>query len=112
MDYILDFSTRESRQKFYQSREWYTLRLFMLRQKPLCEYCLKKGIIKQAIACDHKRDIKFAPHLRLEPSNITCLCTECHNRKTSREAANSELDYELYNKKWTIDIKEFNKKPK
>ena len=107
-----DFSKREARQKFYHSKEWKILRNFMLSRQPLCDHCLKKDRITVATEVDHIRDIKDAPELRLSMNNLRTLCQSCHNTKSARDHSESELDLEILNRKWNINVEDFNKKDK
>ena len=98
-----NFQTRKERQDFYQSKEWSIIRKFMLSRNPLCEFCIQNDRIKPAEAVDHKRDIIDAPHLRLDPSNLQCLCASCHNKKSAIEASGSEKDLKIVNRKWNVE---------
>ena len=100
----LDFNTREGRQAFYQSKEWRILRRFMLSKEPLCDHCLNKDRITPASEVHHKRDIQYAPQLRLDVNNLTTLCKECHSKITASESSNSIKDMNLLNRKWVLDV--------
>lgn len=78
----------KERQELYQSRQWKDLRKKLQMERPLCENCLKKGIIKPMEECHHKLS-PFAPGITEEEKyrrafdekNILCLCKECHIRE-------------------------------
>ena len=76
---------KAERQAVYNSSTWKTLRDEKLRQKPLCECCLKKGIIKVALDVHHKvsfmstNDPVERYRLAYDLDNLQSLCRECHN---------------------------------
>lgn len=76
---------RESRNKeidsFYRTKEWRRLRLVALsRDKHLCQWCKKKGILKQADVVHHVIEITEDWSQRLALDNLVSLCHLCHNR--------------------------------
>ena len=90
---------RESRNKIYQSVFWKKIRQAKLLQQPLCELCLKKGVITPAVDVHH--DISFINNsgmidfsLAYDFSNLISLCKECHSKihsqygKTNGEVKN------------------------
>ena len=60
------------------------LRQAYLMEHPLCELCLKKGIIKQAEQVHHIRPILTGKNelesiqLAIDKKNLMALCCECH----------------------------------
>jgi len=63
--------------------KWRRLRLWYIRQNPLCENCLRVGVTRQAADVDHVRPFNGRDDvLRLDVSNLMALCRACHNRKT------------------------------
>ena len=98
-----DFSKKENRNAFYLSGEWRSLREYVLMKQPLCVHCLSKGLVKAANVVDHKADIAVRPEWRLNFDNCQSLCKECHDKKTWRDAVNSELDMEILNRRWKIE---------
>jgi 5-methylcytosine-specific restriction endonuclease McrA len=78
-----DFSSPEVRTTFYQSKEWQKLRRFMLQMNPNCQKC---GGYSNTV--DHIIDIAVDPSKRLDPNNLRCFCTSCHNRRTSSSDRN------------------------
>ena len=100
----LDLNTREGRQSFYRSKEWKTLREYMLRSNPLCEKCLEDLIITPATDVHHIVDIKYKPHLRLDINNLQCLCDKCHKEITISEFTNTESANKPVNKVWNTKI--------
>lgn len=76
---------RESRQKIYQSAEWKKLRLAKLQQDPLCELCLSKGIVTEAVDVHHidsftKYDGTKKLALAYNYANLLALCKQCHQK--------------------------------
>lgn len=75
----------KERQMLYQSKRWKELRKKLQIERPLCENCLKKGIIKPMEDCHHRlspfqkgitEDEKY--RRAFDESNIMCLCRDCH----------------------------------
>lgn len=69
------------------SKRWHTLREAYIYAHPLCEECLKKGILDSvATEVHHKQPIgtgrTFADKQRLafDPGNLESLCHECHKK--------------------------------
>lgn len=69
---------------FYQSRKWRTLRALKLQKDPLCEECMRKGMLVSAQMVDHIIPINKggAP---LDLNNLQSLCNHCHAVKTARD---------------------------
>jgi 5-methylcytosine-specific restriction protein A len=57
---------------------WKKLSERVRAEQPLCEVCLERGIATAASEVHHKVSIEQAPWLRMERSNLTCLCNGCH----------------------------------
>ncbi len=103
--YKIDWSLRETRQKFYKSPEWKMIRNFVLSKKPLCVHCQNKGIITVATEVDHIIDVSDDPARRLDITNLQGLCKSCHSLKTSQNQANSEKDLTPLSPTWDSNIK-------
>jgi len=58
--------------------QWNRLSQRLRAERPLCEVCLVHGMVKPSTEVHHKLSIEAAPHLRLEPNNLMCLCNDCH----------------------------------
>ena len=69
---------------FYQSRRWRSLRALTLQKDPLCEECMRKGVLVPAQMVDHIVPINKggAP---LDLNNLQSLCNHCHAVKTARD---------------------------
>ncbi|WP_227002045.1 HNH endonuclease signature motif containing protein [Pediococcus damnosus] len=70
---------------FYHSTAWKKLSYQYKLANPMCEACLKRGIIRQADIADHVVPIKQDWTKRLDYSNLESLCQYCHNDKTESE---------------------------
>lgn len=70
--------------KYYNSKAWRTIRNSYIRNHPLCEICLSKGIVKPAEQVHHK--IEFLSgitederwKLLTDTTNLLSLCIKCH----------------------------------
>lgn len=86
---MLDVSTPEARRKFYNSMAWRNLRDEILsRDNFECQWCKAEGKVSTRfntiIEVDHIKELEHYPELAMEPSNLRCLCKECHNKRHNR----------------------------
>lgn len=75
------------KKKFYNSKVWKDLRLFIInRDLPTCKRCGKLILDKQKLHVDHIIEINEKNYLdktiTLNPDNLQILCQKCHNHKT------------------------------
>ena len=56
----------------------------MVRDKWLCQVCLRKGKFTEATECDHV--IALANGGDDKPSNLAAICGPCHVRKTLEDS--------------------------
>ena len=74
-------------QKIYNSKLWKKLRLYYIKQHPLCVECLKEGKIKLGEEIDHIKDISSGKDydeklaLALDIDNLQTLCKTHHHKK-------------------------------
>lgn len=72
--------------EIYNSREWRELRILKLRANPLCEECMKEGIVTSARCVHHVVPIETArtkdemKRLAFDVNNLRALCFACHAR--------------------------------
>lgn len=72
--------------KYYNSKSWQTIRNRYIRDYPLCEICLSKGITKAAEEVHHKKFILSGTteaerfDLLTDKSNLISVCKECHSK--------------------------------
>ncbi|PKR79408.1 alpha/beta hydrolase [Halalkalibacillus sediminis] len=88
------YQTREQRMKFYKSKSWRKLRLFVLeRDNYECQECKRQGRVftsshntdkHKNLDVDHIEELPDRPDLAMEPDNLETLCIRCHNRKHGR----------------------------
>jgi 5-methylcytosine-specific restriction endonuclease McrA len=78
-------SRNKEHNKFYDSTGWRRLRLEVLQEKPLCEACKARGIVKEANIGDHIQPVELFPELALSKPNIMPLCESDHAKKSSIE---------------------------
>jgi 5-methylcytosine-specific restriction protein A len=67
----------------YERRSWRRRSRLQLAAHPLCEECLKRGIVEPAVASHH-----ITPHngdMRLFYGPLESVCAACHNRKRPLE---------------------------
>lgn len=70
---------------FYKNDEWKRVKtLALIRDKGLCQWCLKEGKIKLADVVHHIVEVKKDWNKRLDMDNLVSLCHECHNRHHNR----------------------------
>ncbi|MEZ0117828.1 UNVERIFIED_ORG: 5-methylcytosine-specific restriction protein A [Heyndrickxia coagulans] len=76
--------------EFYASKEWKNLRNTYIAGHPLCERCLKKGIVKAAKICHHKIEIRVDWSKRLDVDNLEAVCADCHNKEHGKKGKENE----------------------
>jgi 5-methylcytosine-specific restriction protein A len=73
-------------QRIYNSKMWKRLRLYYLKEHPLCENCLKTGKLTSAKEIHHIIEINKGADLdqkldiALNINNLMSLCVECHHQ--------------------------------
>lgn len=78
--------------KFYQSKEWTTLRTKVLQEHHYeCMHCRQQGRIRRADTVHHVNHVKDRPDLALtqytvddqgnRTINLVPLCNQCHNKE-------------------------------
>ncbi|MFS1513428.1 HNH endonuclease [Chengkuizengella sp. SCS-71B] len=55
-----------------------------MRDRHLCQHCLKQKKITRSDMVDHITPIKEDWSLRLDLINLQSLCHSCHNKKTAK----------------------------
>ena len=75
----------EDRQSVYQSTKWKKLRQAKLMQQPLCEICLKNGVVTIADDVHHIDSfLNYSGNQRLNKAfdftNLMSVCKECHGK--------------------------------
>ena len=71
--------------KLINSREWRELRVQVLREQPLCQWCKAKGYIVAAREVHHLRECESGKSeqevrdLMFSRSNCVALCHQCHS---------------------------------
>lgn len=70
---------------FYKSDEWKRVKtLALVRDKGLCQWCMREGRIRPADVVHHIAEVKQEWNKRLDINNLVSLCHECHNRHHGR----------------------------
>lgn len=82
-----DLTKYEGKQKFYQWSGWKRTSENKKCKDPLCEMCLKKGILTPAEDVHHIISLDKVPTLEnaLDPNNLMSLCKSCHSIITQQE---------------------------
>jgi len=62
-------------------KAWQKARAMKASQDPLCERCLKRGIVKPMNEVHHIIPIDVRPDLRLAMSNLESICLDCHHEE-------------------------------
>lgn len=70
---------------FYHSTAWKKLSYQYKLANPMCEACLKRGVIRKVDIADHIVPIKEDWSKRLDYANLQALCIVCHNIKSEKE---------------------------
>lgn len=70
---------RPRQHKVYGSSRWQSVRRQYREEHPLCEACLRDGIITAATLVHHKIEIADGGD-PFDPENLESLCQACHNR--------------------------------
>lgn len=65
----------------YHHPDWKRISKAFLRAHPLCQMCLKKGIITKSRHVDHINGYKGTKEF-FDWNNLQALCIPCHNQKT------------------------------
>lgn len=83
-----DNDFRKWQQRFYNSKEWRTLRnSYRNKQQMICEYC--NTLIRGKSICDHIVEItpenKHDKNITLNEKNLMLMHLECHNTKTFKK---------------------------
>lgn len=108
-----EYKTGEQKRKFYDSKEWKSLRE---ERKKLdnyeCQECKRNGLVsidtneysktaqrkKIQLVVHHIKELEDHPDLALDIENLETTCVECHNRTHGR-------DFEQNVNKWAFDEK-------
>lgn len=85
----LDQRSTEARawRKLYNLPQWrgpHGARRAQLSRQPLCENCLKHGLVVAADTVDHLIPHKGDMRLFLDPENLASLCASCHSSDKQR----------------------------
>lgn len=73
---------RKLRQKAYQNKHWRKMRDTYLKEHPICEECLKKGIVTPAEDVHHIKspfrggEVNY--NMLLDYHNLESVCKDCH----------------------------------
>ena len=77
--------------KWYKTAAWKKLRLWQLKRQPLCEFCLKKGVVEEANTVDHIIPHRGNMKLFFDKSNLQSLSKTCHSSIKQRLEKSGEF---------------------
>lgn len=81
-----NFPSQQEIRDFYLSWEWKRVRYDFLKDRSRrCGCCGATPESGNKIVVDHIRPIRHNWHLRLDPTNLQCLCDDCNMGKGSRD---------------------------
>lgn len=84
--HILLLCREADKRRVYSSSRWQRLRLWKLREQPLCVACLHAGRTVPAKDVDHIREHSgLNDPLAWDSDNLQSLCHSCHSSKTGRK---------------------------
>jgi 5-methylcytosine-specific restriction endonuclease McrA len=76
-----------ARRAFYNSRAWRALRYGVLRKYGgRCQACGRTAGDGVVICVDHVKSVRNNWELRLDPSNLQILCSDCNLAKASEDS--------------------------
>lgn len=80
---------RKLRAEAYNSTQWRKERELFVHEHPLCEDCLKKGVVNPATSVHHLKspfkDGVINWELMYDWKNLVSLCHECHAMRHAEE---------------------------
>lgn len=83
--------------KFYKSKEWRDCRASYLSQNPLCERCLRKGLVVPGEIVHHKIHLTtenyLDPTISLSFKNLETVCRDCHNKEHFGDGTERRWEY-------------------
>lgn len=77
----------------YQTARWSKMRAKYLSMQPLCQSCLKRGVVSPATDIDHVFPWRPLGKEAFHANYFQCLCHECHASKTQLEKRGICVDY-------------------
>ncbi|HGS1028810.1 TPA: HNH endonuclease, partial [Streptococcus pneumoniae] len=80
---MIEVSTREERNQFYNSSEWRTIRRQALKRDHYeCVWCRDEGKVTTTnLEVDHIKELELYPEFALDIDNLRTLCKACHNKR-------------------------------
>lgn len=78
---------------FYLTPAWARKRSFIkVRDKGLCQYCLRNKTLNPGNICDHILPLALFPELAYEDTNLVMCCDKHHNHKRTVERGIKDRD--------------------
>jgi 5-methylcytosine-specific restriction enzyme A len=111
---MAEYKTIEQKRKFYDGREWKSLREHIKkRDNHECQECKRQGRVridtneysesakrkKIALVVHHIKELEHHPELALDEDNLETICVECHNKEHGRLFERKENKWE-HDERW------------
>ena len=75
--------------RIYGTYKWRKTSLNYRKKQPLCERCLRLGLVSDSVLVDHKQELQDGGD-PFNEDNFEALCDSCHKRKTAAAARKRE----------------------
>jgi 5-methylcytosine-specific restriction protein A len=89
--------------KWYSTARWLAARLAQLRKQPLCERCLKRGVIRAATVVHHTTTHKGDAELFWDASKYASSCADCHDVDEQRIERGGRARQDVGDDGWPLD---------
>ena len=78
------------REDYYRMKEWRDLRSSLISKNEFCELCGRPAEHVHHLIKFYDQDKEKRKIVLLEPTNLMCLCSECHHRVHNRKLRSDE----------------------
>lgn len=81
-------------QHLYNNKRWRRVRNGQIKRQPICEHCIKHGVVTPATDVDHVIPHKGDAELFWRGA-LQSLCKACHSRKTAEEQGHGKTPVDV-----------------